>query len=110
MKYAAPTLLEPTYKFMFNAGNTLVLHWQPVGELAADEQYAVRLVYRFQDEVIYRGHQVKQPEWVVPPWLFSQVDGPAHNYDWFVFVERVNADGSTTMISPQSEIRNFTWR
>lgn len=110
MKYTAPILLEPNIDFNFNAGNTLTLYWQPVGQLAPNEQYAVRLVYSFQNELTYRGHQVTETEWTVPRWLFGQVDGPDHHYDWFVFVERVNADGSTTTISPPSEIRNFTWR
>lgn len=110
MKYAAPVLVEPQDQFPYIKGNTPVLRWEPVGNLASNEQYAVRIIYRFQNEVIYKGAQVKEPEWTIPLSLFGQVDGPAHGYEWFVVVERLNNDGSATAISPESGRHSFTWK
>ena len=110
LKYGAPVLVEPKDGFDFINGNTIVLQWQPVGELAPDEQYAVRLVYRFNSEVTYQGANVTEPQWTVPLSLYGQVDPPENFYEWFVVVERVNNDGSGTAISPESSKRSFTWK
>lgn len=110
MKYAAPVLVEPQDQFAYIKGNTPVLRWEAVSNLAANEQYAVRIVYRFQNEVVYKGAQVKEPEWTIPLSLFGQVDGPAYLYEWFVVVERLNDDDSATAISPESGRHSFTWK
>ncbi len=110
MKYQAPVLLEPKNDFGFIAGNTVVLRWQPVVELAPDEQYAVRMIYTFHNKVTYQGGQTKSAEWVVPISLYGQIDPPENRYEWFVVVERLNNDGSGTAISPESERWTFTWK
>ncbi len=110
MKYPAPTLLEPEDGTHFIIGNIIVLSWQPVGELASDEQYAVRLVYQFESQPTYQGTNLRETGWEVPPSLYGQIDGPDNLYEWFVVVERLNDDGSGTAISPESEHRNFTWK
>ena len=109
MKYGSPTLLEPADGFQFIRGNTIALKWEPV-DLAPDEQYAVRLVYRYNGEITYQGAQLKEPEWTIPLSLFGQVDPPENHYEWFVVIERLNDDGSGTAISPESEKRSFTWK
>ncbi len=109
MKYNAPALIEPEDGFQFIGGNTIVLRWQPV-ELAADEQYAVRMVYNFNGQVTYAGTNLKEPEWTVPLSLFGKVDPPENKYEWYVQIERLNEDGSGTAISPESEHRTFTWK
>ncbi len=110
LKYGAPQLIEPRDGYAFIFGNTIVLRWEPVGELAPDEQYAVRLVYSFEDKPTYQGANIKDTEWLVPLSLFGQIDGPDNLYEWYVQVERLNDDGSGTAISPESERRKFTWR
>jgi hypothetical protein len=110
IKYEAPLLLSPDSGFGFIRGNTIVLRWQAVGDLAPDEQYAVRMRYRFNNETVYQGSNIKETEWTVPLSLFGQVDPPENLYEWFVVVERVNDDGSGTAISPESEKRTFTWK
>jgi hypothetical protein len=110
LKYGAPKLLEPANNFAYIRGNTVVLRWEPVGELAPDEQYAVRLVYRYQNKDTYGGANIKEVEWTLPLSLYGQIDGPEFLYEWFVQVERLNDDGSGTAISPESEHRKFTWR
>jgi hypothetical protein len=110
MKYGAPVLLEPEDGFKFISGNTIVLRWAPVGELAPDEQYAVRMVYMYQGKITYQGTNIKEAEWTVPLSLYGQIDPPDNRYEWFVVVERLNDDGSGTSISPESERRTFTWK
>jgi hypothetical protein len=110
MKYAAPVLLEPEDRAEFIEGNIIVLRWQSVGELAPDEQYAVRLIYSFQNETTFQGTNIKETGWTIPTSLYGQVDGPENIYEWFVVVERLNDDGSGTAISPESERRTFTWK
>ncbi len=110
MKYGAPVLLAPNDGVEFTGINEITLEWEPVGELEADEQYAVRLVYRFNSEVTYGGAQVKEPGWVVPLQLYQKIDPPENRYEWFVAVERLNDDGSGTAISPESERMSFSWK
>ncbi len=110
MKYNAPVLMEPPDGVNFIQGNIIVLRWQPVGELAPDEQYAVRLMYQFENQTTYQGTNLRETEWEIPPSLYGQVDGPENLYEWFVVVERLNDDGSGTAISPESEHRTFTWK
>lgn len=109
-KYDTPVLLEPVNDFNFIGGNTIVLRWQPVGELASDEQYAVRMVYKYNNQPTYQGANIKETEWTVPIALYNQIDPPENRYEWFVVVERLNEDGSGTAISPESEHRTFTWK
>lgn len=108
-KYGPPTLIDPPSGSEFNAGNTIVLRWEPL-DLAPDEQYAVRLVFKFQNETQYGGANIKTPEWTIPFELFGQADGPDRLYEWYVQVERLNEDGTGTAVSPESERRSFTWR
>jgi hypothetical protein len=110
MKYGAPVLLEPEDGAKFIEGNIVTLRWQSVGELAPDEQYAVRLIYSFQQETTFQGSNLRETEWTIPVSLYGQVDGPENLYEWFVVVERLNDDGSGTTISPESERRTFTWK
>jgi len=108
-KYPAPVLLEPEDGGVV-PGVYAFLKWEPVGPLADDEWYAVRLVFLQQGEPSYQGNRVKVPEWRVPERFYYQADGPALEYRWHVFVERENPDGSTTQISPESEIYTFRWQ
>lgn len=110
LKYQAPVLTEPKNDANFIAGNTIVLRWQPVGPLAPDEQYAVRMIYPYNGQPTYQGGQTKATEWIVPLSLYGQIDPPDNRYEWFVVVERLNDDGSGTAISPESERWRFVWR
>jgi hypothetical protein len=85
------------------------LKWEPVGPLADDEWYAVRLVFLQQGEPVYQGDQIKASDWRVPDRFYYQADGPALEYRWYVFVERQNPDGSTTPLSPESKTSVFRW-
>ncbi len=107
-KYPAPVLLEPEDGGVV-PGVYAFLKWEPVGPLADDEWYAVRLIYLQQGEPVYQGDRVKVTEWRVPERFYYQADGPALEYHWYVFVERENPDGSTTQLSPESETFVFRW-
>ena len=109
MVYDAPNLLSPADDFVFIKGNTINLAWESVGDLAIDEQYAVRLVYFHTNEVVYKGEQLSSTTWQVPLDLYHEADGPKFEYFWYVYIERVLADGTAIQISPESETRFFTW-
>ncbi|RME97755.1 MAG: hypothetical protein D6768_18925 [Chloroflexi bacterium] len=109
LKYPAPVLLSPEDGKAFTGITEVKLEWEPV-ELAADEQYAVRIVYPFNGQITYGGAQVKEPWWVVPLKLYKQIDPPENRYEWFVVIERLNDDGSGTAISPESPRKSFTWK
>lgn len=109
MKYGPPKLLSPENGKAFTGIAEVKLMWEPV-DLAADEQYAVRIVYPFNGQITYGGAQVKEPQWVVPLKLYKQIDPPENRYEWFVVIERLNDDGSGTAISPESERLSFTWK
>jgi hypothetical protein len=107
-KYPAPVLLEPEDGAVV-PGVIAILKWESVGPLADGEWYAVRLIFREQGELVYNGDRMKVTEWRVPDRFFYQADGPALEYNWYVFVERDNPDGSTTQLSPDSETFAFRW-
>jgi hypothetical protein len=44
-----------------------------------------------------------------PERFYHQADGPELLYHWYVFVERKNADGSGTPVSPKSEELTLRW-
>jgi hypothetical protein len=107
-KYPAPVLLEPPNNGKVQ-GSLCILKWEPVGTLADDEWYALRLVYLQQGQPVYQGDDIKATDWRVPERFYYQADGPALEYRWYVTVERKNADGSTTPVSPRSEEFVFRW-
>lgn len=108
-KYPAPLLWEPKNGGVIAGQYSAILKWEPVGPLAEDEWYAVRLVFAQSGQDVYRGNQVKEPQWAVPETFYNQADGPALQYRWHVFIERRETDGTNTQISPQSEIFVFRW-
>jgi hypothetical protein len=107
--FDAPVLLEPKNGASFIRGNTILLRWEPVGELLDNEHYAVRLRYRYQGNEEVGGDSIKSDEWTVPLDLVDRVDGPDNYFEWFVIVEQMNGD-TAIPISPQSEVRSFTWK
>jgi hypothetical protein len=108
-KYPAPVIAWPEDNGLIPTKIAL-LKWESVGPLAADEWYAVRLIFQRQGKTVYEGDSVQAPEWWLPERLYYMADGPALEYHWFVFVERHNADGSTTPLSPESKTFTFRWQ
>ena len=108
-KYPAPVLSWPEDSGLIPTKIAL-LKWVSVGPLAEDEWYAVRLVFQRQGKTVFEGDTLRTPEWWLPERLYYMADGPALEYHWFVFVERHNADGSTTQVSPESKAFTFRWQ
>jgi LysM repeat protein/ribosomal protein L37E len=109
--YPAPTLKEPTEGEVFSGGRdvVIILRWEAVGPLAADEWYAVRLHYLANGQTQYTGANVKETSWRVPADLFGKADQPDRVYQWDVTVIRVGPDGTGQEISPRSPTRSFRW-
>jgi hypothetical protein len=108
-KYPAPVLAWPEDAGLI-PNKIALLKWESVGPLAEDEWYAVRLIFQRQGKTVYEGDSMRTPEWWLPERLYYMADGPALEYHWFVFVERHNADGSTTPVSPESKTFTFRWQ
>ncbi len=108
-KYPAPKLISPADGYRFIQGNNIHLQWEPVGELAGNEQYAVRLIYKHNTEIVYRGINTKETTWTIPQELYRDADGPEFDHEWYVYVEAVQPDGTGKAVSPDSEHRHFTW-
>lgn len=108
-KYPAPKLIAPADGYRFIQGNNIHLQWEPVGELAGNEQYAVRLIYKHNTEIVYRGIGTKETTWTIPQELYRDADGPEFDHKWYVYVEAVQPDGTGKAVSPDSEYRHFTW-
>jgi hypothetical protein len=108
-KYPAPVISWPEDNGLI-PDKTAVLRWESVDPLAADEWYAVRLIFQRQGKTVYEGDSMRSPEWWLPERLYYMADGPALEYHWFVFVERHNPDGSTTPLSPESKTFTFRWQ
>jgi hypothetical protein len=116
--FLAPTLVSPADGTIFiGREQFVVLQWQPVGPLAADEWYAVRLSWSENGVFDQRGgNNLKETKWQIPADFFwgkaDQETGRA--YEWYVFVERVTetADGKKVgePLSPPSETRTLYWQ
>jgi hypothetical protein len=108
-------LFSPANKAQFNGGTDemIDLIWGPVGLLADNEFYALRLRWEEGGETAYGGTNTQKPEWRVPISMYGKADLPARAYEWDVTVYRkvTDADGKTTEISvsPKSETRVFYW-
>lgn len=113
--FAAPRLLGPEDGTVFVGGSEkIVLRWESVGMLAADEWYSVSLRYLQGGQLQYSGNRVKENEWQLPAeFFFAKADPPGRVYQWDVTVIRVESGpkGETgTDISPRSESRTFYWK
>jgi hypothetical protein len=85
----------------------VILQWNAVGNLASDEEYAVRLQFTEKGNPGYGGDQTPLTAWAVRRDLFfERADPPDRRFKWFVYVQK--KDG--TQISPESEHRVFFWR
>ncbi|OQY46587.1 MAG: hypothetical protein B6242_07405 [Anaerolineaceae bacterium 4572_78] len=106
--YSTPQLLYPEMNEIFIHGNTIELRWKPVGELAENEYYAVRLNYMYQGQPADGGKNTNETTWTIPLNIDRPADGPGFNYTWYVYVERT-IDGNPIPVSHESEHRQFTW-
>jgi RNA polymerase subunit RPABC4/transcription elongation factor Spt4 len=117
-RFLAPVLIGPPDGEIFvGQEQFVVLSWEPAGELAKDEWYAVRLSWAENGTFSQRGgNNLKETTWRVPAdFYWGKADHESGRaYDWYVYVERVTEtdDGEKVgePVSPFSESRVLYWR
>jgi RNA polymerase subunit RPABC4/transcription elongation factor Spt4 len=113
--FAAPVLLSPADRSQFTGSTDemIDLVWKPVGQLADNEFYALRLRWKEGGKTAYGGTNIRESEWRVPTSMYGKADLPDRAYEWEVTVYRrvTGADGKTTEIpiSPVSKTWVFYW-
>ena len=113
LKYAAPTLLGPEDGALYRGEYTvIILQWEPVGELAADEYYDVTVMHYVGEEPRYWGGPVRETQWQVP---VEAGLGEAANdrFYWWVTVRQAETasgpDQLDKALSPSSDSRVLIW-
>jgi outer membrane protein assembly factor BamD (BamD/ComL family)/predicted Ser/Thr protein kinase len=112
-KYAAPTLLSPENDALYRGEFTVImLQWEPVGVLAADEYYDVTVMHYVGEEPRYWGGSVTETQWQVP--VEAGIGEAANDrfYWWVTVRQRDTAPGAGQLdlaLSPSSGTRNFIW-
>jgi hypothetical protein len=99
-KYAAPILSEPPYGVSISWSYKALLMWQPVGDLAEDEYYCVRLdAYRESDQSPWYGDYVftKDSSFLagdafLAPFHPPESQGRANVYWWVSLVRKTGED------------------
>ena len=91
------------------------LTWKPVGTLAEDEWYCVRVEYWAGGQVHSTEAWLKETSWRLPASLFSAPDPAKPALEWKVQVVRrtgTSADGGNegVPVSPASASWTLTWR
>ncbi|MFO7698316.1 MAG: LysM peptidoglycan-binding domain-containing protein [Anaerolineae bacterium] len=112
---AAPMLVNPGDQSGYSGAEAfIVLTWEPVAGMVADNQYQVivRWVEQGAPQVWDRGFTTAR-EMRVPLWLWGKADQPARQYTWYVQVVQVTTDGRggerVIPLSPPSSSRVFYW-
>lgn len=115
-RFGAPVLLGPADGKKFGREEELILRWENMGPLEADEWYAVRMTWLQDGQLAFGGHNLKDNLWVVPPELYWGLadEFTGRKYEWFVFIEEITADANGQQvgrpISGVSERSTFLWQ
>lgn len=113
--FSSIVLLGPEDNARFEKDRELKLSWEPVGELAEDEWYAVRMNWLQNGVRAFGGTNTKDTFWIIPPeQYYGLADlGTGRVYEWTVFVEKVTTDetgsAGSVPLSPSTEVRIFFW-
>jgi hypothetical protein len=114
-RFGKPVLLGPPSDKIYSRSQELVLRWQDMGPLAANETYAVRLTWLQNGQLSFGGTNVKENFWVVPPDLYwglaDQFTG--RKYEWYIFVEAITTENGQQVAKPVSEVSDrwtFLWQ
>jgi predicted nucleic acid-binding Zn ribbon protein len=115
-RYGKPVLVAPADGTLFGRDAELVLKWEDMGPLAANEWYAVRLNWLENGQLSFGGTNVKENFWIVPAdqyWgLADQSTG--RKYEWFVFIESITVNENGDQVAqPASEVSDkssFLWQ
>jgi hypothetical protein len=117
-RFLAPVLTGPPDGAIFSGQDQfVVLSWEPAGELAEDEWYAVRISWAENGTLSQRGgNNLKEASWQIPAdFYWQKADHESGRaYEWYVYVERVSeADDGEKVgepVSSFSEPRVLYWR
>ncbi len=117
-KYPPIELIGPAPEEQFEPDHDVNLSWQPVGALAENEWYAVRIRWSQNGDLKVGGHNVVDAtSWVVPYEFYERkadVENGVYPYEWFVFVEGMTTDENgkekPIPLSPESKPRRFIWK
>lgn len=112
--YPAPTLMTPANDELF-AGrfSEVIIEWQPVGELAADEYYDLTIMHIFAEEPQYTGFATQETRLQLKPEDVGVGQAGGDRFYWWVTVRKANSAPSPEALdrplSPQSEAGTFIW-
>jgi len=112
--YPAPNLLLPADGASFTNGtSTIALQWAAVGELEANEAYAVTIIDLTSDTKLTETFYVIDTSYILPS-SFAPNDGRPHVFRWYVFVARQlgsdeDESGNWEAAGNLSEERVFSW-
>ncbi len=112
-RYAAPKLMAPASGSNYQGEDAVVvLEWEPVQSLAAQDYYWVMVFYKRGDQEQAGGVWMKGTSYRVPAWFLKQAQG---RFEWRVVM--VEATGLAEQggklvgtVSDPSERRWFEWR
>ncbi|MBN1372682.1 MAG: LysM peptidoglycan-binding domain-containing protein [Anaerolineaceae bacterium] len=112
--YAAPNLLLPADGAPFTGADVITLQWASIGELRANEAYAVTLEDLTSGEGIKVVEYVTDTKFIVPDELRPPAGIP-HVFRWTVLpVRQTGTDADTgnpvwEPAGPVSDLRTFSW-
>ncbi len=115
-QFPAPPLLSPTNGQVFSSRDTIVLRWEPVGQLAPDEYYVPAVHYlRYGDSWPDETPWLKEPSWEMSEHRYLLELSDDGDFRWAVRVMRrtgINNEGKPegTARSPMSEVRTLEWK
>jgi len=114
IKYGKPVLMQPENDKLF-AGefSEVILEWEPVGELQADEYYDLTIMHIFGDEPNYSGStRTRETSLKLNPDIGVGEAGGDRFY-WWVTVRKDNTAPTPNSldlpVSPQSDAGTFIW-
>jgi LysM repeat protein len=112
--YPAPNLLLPADGASFTSEtDTIALQWAAVGELEANEAYAVTITDLTSEDKLTTTEYVKETSFIVPS-SFAPTDGRAHIYRWSInIVRQIGSDEENgdnwEIAGTKSDERVFSW-
>jgi len=112
--YAGPNLLLPSDGASFiSSSDTITLQWAAVGELSANEAYAVEIIDLTSEDKQSLTEYVRDTSLILPD-TFMPKDGRPHVFRWSVYIVRQLGSGEENLENWQiagnrSDERVFSW-
>ncbi len=115
-QFPAPVLQSPPEGRVYSSNDSVVLRWEPVGQLAPDEYYVPTVAFlRFGETWYDETPWTKQPSWDMSEHRYLLDLSDNGEFRWAVRVMRrtgINNEGKPegTARSPLSEVRTLEWK